>query len=93
VNKTFKPPRQLINHRDVAVLFGTSARNWVRWVKSGVVPAPHQQIGTMLLYDREVISHRLATGKWPAGTVFSPGRATASGKGRTPPCVAETPSE
>lgn len=67
-----KPPRRLINHRDVAELFGTSARNWRRWYEAGMVPIPHQQIGTLLLYDVEVINHRLATGKWPEGVTFRP---------------------
>ena len=69
-----KAPRQLINHRDIAALFGTSARNWRRWYEAGVVPVPHQVIGTLLLYDRAVIDHRLETGEWPEGVTFR-GRA------------------
>jgi hypothetical protein len=69
-----KPPvRQLVNHRDVAKMFGTSPSNWRRWVNSGVVPLPHQSIATLLLYDRAVIDHRLETGLWPAGVQFLPG--------------------
>lgn len=78
-----KPPRQLVNHRDVAVMFGTSARNWRRWCDTGVVPIPHQQIGTLLLYDRTVINHRLETGKWPEGVIFRP--KVEQGEGRTTP--------
>jgi hypothetical protein len=63
-------PRQLINHRDVAELFGTSPRNWRRWYETGVVPIPHQMMGTLLLYDLKVINHRLETGEWPPGMEF-----------------------
>lgn len=90
-----KAPRRLINHRDVAELFGTSARNWRRWVTQGKVPLPHQQIGTLLLYDRKVINHRLATGLWPPGQKFR-GREAAEGQGgpgqTVPPSGGETPT-
>jgi hypothetical protein len=89
VGTKVKAPRQLISHRSVAPLFGTSARNWRRWYLGGVVPIPHQQIGTLLLYDKAVIDHRLETGVWPEGVVF---RGKAAPKGRTAPCAAETPT-
>jgi hypothetical protein len=80
-------PRSLINHRDVADLFGTSPRNWRLWVNRGEVPVPHQQIGTLLLYDREVIRHRLDTGLWPEGVTY---RATSGGQGGAPEAEGRT---
>jgi hypothetical protein len=85
-------PRQLINHRDVAEKFGTSARNWRRWVETGDVPIPHQQIGTLLLYDIAVITHRLETGKWPEGSVFRPKVEKAAKAGRKTPSADATPT-
>lgn len=82
--KLIKAPRQLINHRDVAGLFGTSPRNWRRWYETGKVPVPHQQIGTLLLYDREVVFERLQTGMWPAGVKFK--GADKGPGGEPPPC-------
>lgn len=87
-----KAPRQLINHRDVAELFGTKPRTWRRWVNQGIVPRPHQQIGTLLLYDRKVIDHRLETGLWPAGVVFR-GSAAEGPEGRTPPSDDAIPTD
>ncbi len=67
-------PRRLVNHHKVSEWFGVSARNWRRWYNDGVVPIPHQEIGKLLLYDIEVINHRLRTGQWPEGVEFRPRR-------------------
>jgi hypothetical protein len=67
VAKKTKVVRQLVNHRDVARMFGTSPSNWRRWASTGQVPLPHKSIGTMLLYDRAEIDYRLETGRWPEG--------------------------
>ncbi len=82
-------PRHLINHRRVAELFGVSVRCWRHWIDAGTVPAPHQQIGTMMLYDIEVINHRLATGKWPSGVAF---RGKAVRASRKSPSADPTPN-
>lgn len=88
-----KAPRQLVNHRNVALMFGTSARNWRRWVNEGTVPIPHQEIGTLLLYDMAVVIHRLETGKWPEGVIFRPKVEKKTGGDRTAPSDDETPTE
>ena len=69
-SNSYAPPRRLISRRDAAELFGVSARCWRRWYFAGVVSVPHQVIGTLLLYDRAVIDHRLEHGTWPAGVEF-----------------------
>lgn len=64
------PPRRLVSHRTCAAWFDMTPRTWRRRYEMGKVPAPHQVIGTDLLYDREVIDHRLKTGLWPEGQDF-----------------------
>ena len=61
---------RLINHRQIAKLFGIEPRTWRRWYNEGKVPIPQQMIGTMLFYEKSVIDYRLNTGKWPAGVKF-----------------------
>lgn len=68
--KKAKPPRRLISHRTFAEWFGMSVRTWRRRYEKGEVPAPHQIIGTDLLYDRAVIDYRLEKGLWPEGVTF-----------------------
>jgi hypothetical protein len=65
-----KAPRQLVSHRTCAAWFDMTPRTWRRRYESGMIPIPQQVIGIDLLYDREVIDHRLATGQWPRGTDF-----------------------
>jgi hypothetical protein len=73
--------RQLIKHVLIAKALGIDAATLRRWVADGLFPEPHSDFGATWLYDRELIDHFLASGKWPAETKFRAG----VGKGRQAP--------
>jgi predicted DNA-binding transcriptional regulator AlpA len=65
-----KVESQLINHRDVARMFGVTTSVITRAIERGEFPTPHSQIGSFFLFDRAMVEHRLKHGTWPATAKF-----------------------